>query len=754
MWYRAIFAAALLGLASTAAAPQGMHRLPNSWRLRPVGASVGVGTMPQGIALSPGGQRIAVLDAGAAPASLRILDSASLHVLRTVQLPDAFGTPIWLDGRTVAVAGGKSDAVLRIDLRSGQVDEIGALGRGSWCAAIALSPHRRRLAAVGDRNARVVVFDRHGRALWSASVGAHPSALAFLPDGALAVVSRAASAIDFFDRSGKHISHVATDAHPAAIAVAPSGDAFAVAASDAGRIDRYSTHAPYRRIARISVAPHYGIGNHFGSSPDALAFAPDGSIVVALAGENQLALVRGARVVARIPVGWYPDALALDGNELYVADAKGDGMHANPAFRPLERATYSQYVAILTAGDLRRISFAEFQRADARNSQAVDALIARPSKRPAATLLRVGGPIRHVIYIIKENRTYDQVLGDIKRANGDARLAWFGERVTPNQHAIARRFGILDNAYTDAQVSADGHNWTDAAFANDYVERFWPPNYGGRRALYDFQNGAGPVVPQGGYLWDDALRSGVSFRDYGEDTGVPKSTSPNYLAGNMSGLRGHFDPRYEGWNLHYSDLLREAEWAREFHRFVATHSLPQLEIVYLPNDHTEAARAGALTPKAYVAQNDLAVGRLVATLSRSPYWHSTAVFIVEDDAQNGPDHVSDQRSTFYIASPYARGGVISQRYDTASVLRSIELLLGMKPLSVYDASARPLDAAFTDKANFAPFNAVAPRSSLTARNPHHGIGVRRSAAMNFAIPDAVNPTIANDVLWDLYGGKR
>ena len=754
MWYRTILATACFGLACTAAAPPGVHRLPNSWHLLPVGASVGVGTMPQGIALSPGGTRIAVLDAGAAPASLHILNSASLRSLRVVKLPDAFGTPIWLDRRTLAIAGGKSDAILRIDLRSGKLATLGSLGSGSWCAAVALSPHRRRLAAIGDRSGRVVVFDIHGKTLWSAPVGAHPSALAFAPDGSLAVLSRASSTIDFFDRSGHRTMRRSTGAHPAAIAVAPSGNTFAVAASDAGAIDTYSTHAPYRRIAEISVAPHYGLGNHFGSSPDALVFAPDGSIVVALAGENQLALVRGGRVVARIPVGWYPDAVALAGNELYVADGKGDGMHANPNFRPLERATYAQYVAILTTGDLRRISFADFQRTDARNSRAVHALIPPPTKRSAEAILRVGGPIRHVIYIIKENRTYDQVLGDIKRANGDARLAWFGERVTPNQHAIARRFGILDNAYTDAQVSADGHNWTDAAFANDYVERFWPPNYGGRRSLYDFQNGASPVVPQGGYLWDDALRSGVSFRDYGEDTGVPKSTSPTYLAGNMAGLRGHFDPRYEGWNLNYSDLLREAEWEREFRSFVATHSLPQLEIVYLPNDHTEAARAGALTPKAYVAQNDLAVGRLIASLSHSPYWRSSAVFVVEDDAQNGPDHVSDQRSTFYVASPYARGGVDAQRYDTASVLRSIELILGMRPLSIYDASARPLDAAFTRRANFAPFNVVAPQSNIAARNPPRGIGVRRSAVMNFAIPDAVNPTVANDILWDLYGGKR
>jgi len=754
MWYRSIVVAALLGLVCAASAPFTLHRLPNSWRLRPVGTSVPVGTMPQGIALSPGGRRIAVLDAGAAPASLRVLDARTLGTLRIVKLTDGFGSPLWLDKNTVLIAGGKNDDIERVDLRTGGVTTLDALARESWCAGLALSPHHTRLAAIGDADGRVVTFDMRGKRLWSAQAGAHPSALAFEPNGTLVVASRQASTLRYFDRRGALVQTLRTDTHPAALAIAPDGRTLAVAASDAGRVDLFSTTTPAKELTRIVVAERFGVGNHFGSSPDALAFAGNHALLVALAGENQVALVRDARVVARIPVGWYPDALATHRAKVYVADAKGDGMHPNPAFRPLERSTYANYVAVLTAGDLRKLSFSAFKATDALDFRAVRSTILPLAHRRTANVLRANGPIRHVIYVIKENRTYDQVLGDIRRADGDPQLAWFGERVTPNQHAIARRFGILDNAYTDAQVSADGHNWTDAAFANDYVERFWPPNYGGRRHLYDFQNGVSPVVPQGGYLWDDARRAGISFRDYGEDTGVPRSTSPTYLAGNMPGLRGRFDRHYEGWNLRYSDLLREAEWSREFRAFVTHRDLPQLEIVYLPNDHTSAAKAGALTPKAYVAQNDLAVGRLVDTVSHSPYWKSTAIFIVEDDAQNGPDHISDQRSTFYIASPYARGGVVTQRYDTASVLRSIELILGLPPLSIYDATARPLDAAFTAKPNFAAFSALAPLTDLHARNPAHGLGSRRSAAMNFAVPDAVNPTVANEVLWDLYGVKR
>ncbi len=250
----------------------------------------------------------------------------------------------------------------------------------------------------------------------------------------------------------------------------------------------------------------------------------------------------------------------------------------------------------------------------------------------------------------------------------------FGGKITPNQHALSHRFGTFDNAYADAEVSAPGHNWTDAAFANDYVERFWPPNYGGRRDAYDFQDGHAPDVPHNGYLWDAAKRAGVTYRDYGEDIDFP-AKGPKIGINTFAGLAGHFDPAYVGWDLGTSDGARFEEWQREFARFVAGKNLPQLEIVYLPNDHTSGTRPGALTPQAYVATNDLAVGHLVEAVSHSPYWRSTAIVILEDDAQNGADHVSDQRSTFYIASAYARGGVQHAHYSTSSFVRTIETLL-------------------------------------------------------------------------------
>jgi hypothetical protein len=253
-------------------------------------------------------------------------------------------------------------------------------------------------------------------------------------------------------------------------------------------------------------------------------------------------------------------------------------------------------------------------------------------------------------------------------------------------------------------------------------------------------------VPHNGYLWDAAIRAHISFRDYGEDIDFPGHGIAIGI-NTFPGLRNAFDPRYIGWDLDYSDLSRYAEWKREFSAYVAAGNLPQLEIVYLPNDHTAGTAPRHLTPQAYVATNDLAVGKLVDTVSHSRYWKSTAIFILEDDAQNGPDHVSDQRSTFYIASPYARGGVQRGHYSTVSFVRTMELILGLQPLSIYDQTARPLyDAFSTHAANAAPFTALAPAIHLNETNKLTAYGAAISAKLDFSHPDAVNPALLNDII--------
>jgi YVTN family beta-propeller protein len=730
--------AALLGGAALAAAHSVI--LPNGWRLSPsAGPIAKTGPMPQGLALSPDGALLAVVESGVPKPELRILQTPGLREVKVVPLKGAFGNPVWVDNHLILVAGANTDAALHVDVRDGSIIAV-PVKKGSWPAAVAFDEHGG-FARANDGTSSVTVGGVQVR------VGDHPSDVVYSKDLKTLYASvRGDNMVAVIDASSKQMqTKIAVGLHPAALALSSDGTKLYVAESDddaVGVIDVKTN----KLIAQIHVGMGTSRADGFGASPNALAVHGN-DLFVSLGAENAVALVRNGHVVERIPAGWYPTGVAVgkDGT-LYVSDGKGEGMPANPQFNPLKDNSPG-YVGDITLGSIRAIPRSAYANASANTASVL--ADAAPDWTPApqdATILRANGPIEHVIYIIKENRTYDQVLGDVTGANGDASLTMFGARITPNQHEIARRFGVFDNAYTDAQVSANGHNWTDAGFANDYVERFWPPNYGGRRHAYDFQDGTAPDVPHNGYLWDAAARAHVTFRDYGEDIDFP-GRGVALGVNTFPGLRGKFDPAYIGWDLSYSDLSRYAEWLREFKRFVANGNLPQFEIVYLPNDHTSGTYPGAPTPFAYVATNDWALGKLVDTVSHSRYWKSTAIFVLEDDAQDGPDHVSDQRSTFYIASPYAVGGVQHGHYSTVSVVHSIELLLGLQPLSIYDETARPLYAAFaTHVVNGAPFDAMRPAIDLNARNAKTAYGAARSTALDFSHPDAADPRVLNDIL--------
>ena len=304
---------------------------------------------------------------------------------------------------------------------------------------------------------------------------------------------------------------------------------------------------------------------------------------------------------------------------------------------------------------------------------------------------KVGGdsPIKYVFYFIKENRTYDQVFGDVAEGNGDSSLVLFGEKVTPNLHKLVHDFVLLDNLYCDAEVSADGHNWLTAAYATDYVEKNWLNNYGGRGAAYEFEGGQPVATPEAGYIWDQCARHGVSFRDYGEFVeSDEKDTTKNVASEKI--LLSHYDKSYRGWDLDYSDVNRFEHWQKGFTGLVDSGGLPNFNIIRLPNDHTAGTSKGALTPQAMVAQNDYALGLFVGEISHSKIWNQSAIFVIEDDAQNGADHVDAHRTEALVIGPFVKRHFVDHTlYTTSSMLRTMERILGLPPMSQYDAVCNP-----------------------------------------------------------------
>ncbi|MDP9048704.1 MAG: alkaline phosphatase family protein, partial [Bacteroidota bacterium] len=355
-------------------------------------------------------------------------------------------------------------------------------------------------------------------------------------------------------------------------------------------------------------------------------------------------------------------------------------------------------------------------------------------------------PIKYVFYIIKENRTYDQVLGDMPHGNGDTSLCIFGNKVTPNEHAIASEFALLDNFYVDAEVSADGHNWSMAAYATDFIEKTWPTSYGDRGGNYDSEGERDAGNPRDGYIWDYCKRAGISYRSYGEFA--------EYDHVNIKSLKGHVCTKSPSFDLDIKDVTREAIWAHDFDSLLSIHKVPRFNSIRLSNDHTSGQKKGAISPISAVADNDQSVGMLLEHLSKSSIWKESVVFILEDDAQSGPDHVDAHRSPVFVAGPWVkRNAVIHSMYSTSGVLRTIELILGLPPMSQYDAAAVPLFECFTNKPDLAPYHTKAPQVNLEQRNIAVNQSSKVSQSFNLRKEDAVPDLVLNEVIWKSVKGE-
>ncbi|MDX6520474.1 MAG: hypothetical protein QOF08_1079 [Gaiellales bacterium] len=589
--------------------------------------------------------------------------------------------------------------------------------------------------------------------------------------------------------------------HPTAIVANPRSSELYVANASSDTISvingRNDTLA-----ATIDVAPVPGSPK--GSMPEGLSVSPDGTrLYVAEAGENAIAVVDLAarRMIGLIPTAWYPADVKVTGagHRLVVVNTNGFGTGPNRCgpFSPLlalgcgSGIQYlpgyfeNQYAGTMIRGSVQVIDLptgaaamsaklASWTR-QVRQNNHVDQ---RPAAKPAAL-----GAIKHVIYVIKENRTYDQVFGDLGKGNGDPALNLFGDESAPNHRELARRFVLLDNFYVDAEVSQDGHPWSTQATATDYVDKVWPFDYAWAYfRSYDSEYvplaqqflseplASDPTVPRTastatvGALWDDAYDHHVSFRDYGEGTpwDAPGNCTSGANASDLTRLQArfgeHVDPRFPGWNMDCSDhAVREPEWEREFRSYEKNGNLPGLSIVYLPNDHTQGTAAKLATPRSYMADNDLALGRLVDAVSHSKDWSSTAIFVLEDDAQDGPDHVDAHRSPALVISPFTQHAAVdSTHYDTAGMLATIEDLLGLSPMSIYDQRAIRMWPSF-GTANLLPYDAIMPSvipygDPGYPTNPANAPLAALSAQQDFSVPDGPDEHILNQAIWQSIRG--
>ncbi|HUX32403.1 MAG TPA: bifunctional YncE family protein/alkaline phosphatase family protein [Gemmatimonadaceae bacterium] len=771
-------------------------RLPTGVHLDPAGVQHPVWSFPLGMAVTPDSAHIALLVSGWLHQGVQIVDRATGHVTQTLEQPAAFvGIAFSPDGRTLYASGGNQDVVYRYDWRGDSATLRDSLvlapkarrasGR-RYPAGLAVSADGRQLFVAENMADSLAVVDvASGRVVHRYGTDAYPYDVVVAPNGTVYVSAWGGYTVSEFTPSGSGFSgrRIGVGRHPSAMVLNASGSRLFVASGSTDRVMVVNT-AEHRVMQTLLDSPPGGPGE--GSTPNAVALSPDGTrAYVAEADANAVAIfdlsARTADVAAatghdalagRVPTAWYPSVVGVLRDTLFVASAKGLGTHANldgaqpvpmPGHPPRGRNyTLGQLDGSVMLEPLARVQGAALAALTQRVVRANG--WDRPTGRTAPY-----PPFTHVVYIIKENRTYDQVFGDVATGDGDTSLVFFPRTVSPNHHALAERFGLFDRFFVNAEVSADGHNWSTAAYATDYLEKTVQSQYSDRGRPYEYEGavfGAGEQAhipkedanaPANGYLWDLAQRKGITFRNYGEfvvpgDVDKDDPMPPGYL-GDKPFLKEHTNPDYPGFNLKIRDQHRVDVWEKEFDRYVKTNSLPALEIVRLPNDHTSGAAAGAPTPQAAFADNDLALGRIVQTISRSPYWKNTVIFVLEDDAQNGPDHVDSHRSPMLVISAYNRPGTWHRWTNTTDVLRTIEEILGLQSMSQFDYYGRPLRDIWAATPDLRPYAALTPAVSLDAVNPSTGRGARESRGLDLAIEDMSNTDLFNHILWRQMKGE-
>jgi YVTN family beta-propeller protein len=774
--------------------PGGGFLLNSGWRLQPAGKQVALDTLPMSSALSPDGKYLLVLNGGYRPPSISVLDASTADVVSTTPVPDGWlGLAFAPNTNRVYVGGGSHAAVFEFTLAGGKLQpgrtfdapfEANRKTDQDFIGDVAFSPDGRLLYAASlYRNTVLVINPQSGMLIQKIKTGRRPYRILFHPDGKSFFVTHwADGSMGHYDAAtGSLLATVRLGAHPTDILWRAGGPAEAEEGEVTWTARLFVAAANTNNVYAVSVSPSKELNvvesinismtprQPLGMTPSALALSPDGKrMYVACSDGNVAAVVdvseARSRVLGFIPAGWYPTAVrALPSGTLVVLNGKGLRSYPNPRGpspvrhpEPVQQGVpNAQFVGRMQTGTASWIeSFTDDQLAQwtqqaFANSAYRDDKLDAPNRLPH---------IEHVIYIVKENRTYDQVLGDMKEGNGDPSLVLFGENISPNHHKLAREFVLLDNFYVNSDVSADGHNWSTAAIAPDYDQKMWPNKYGNRRKTADFAEQDPASLPPAGYLWTSAATAGISLRNFGYMVNNKPNAPPGseQVASIRDPVLAKVTNRFfRGFDLAFSDVERVKIFQSELAEYEKTGQMPRLIVMRLGNDHTNGTAAGKTAPTSSFADNDYALGLLVEAVSKSKFWTSTAIFVLEDDAQNGPDHVDSHRSPAFVISAFVKRHMVdSTMYNTTSMLRTMEYLLGMRPMTQFDAAARPIVAPFQNEPLAEAYTAEKPRVPLDQKNPPNAAGAAESQKMNFAEADEIDDDELNEILWRAIRGTE
>lgn len=754
--------------------------LPNGWGITAPGKSLPLGDLPLNIAVSPSKKLVAVTNNGVGLQTVQLFDAVNDVLLDSVVMGKAWlGLTFSSDEKFLYASGGNDNIIIRFSISKQKIVPYDTIVLGKpWpvkisVAGIQVDDRKQMLYAVTkEDNSLYVVSLTTKKIVQKNTLGGEGYTCLLSPDRkSLYVTCWGCDMVKIWDTERQGFSGVIpVGDNPNDMCITKNGQTLYAANANDNSVSVIDLKK--RAVTEILNSAMFP-GSPAGSTTNSVALSEDEkTLYIANADNNCLAVfdvsVQGASASKGfIPTGWYPSCVRVVKEKIFVSNGKGVTSMANPdGPQPYktpvvyqksgtDKPKAEQYIGSLFRGTLNIIKAPDekqmtvFSKVVFNNSPYTkerNYLSEGQAGNPVP--MRVGdvSPIKYVFYVIKENRTYDQVLGDMPEGNGDTSLVLFGEKISPNHHALAREFILLDNFYVNGEVSADGHNWSLGGYATDYLEKNWPTSYGGRGGSYDAEGTREIANNKNGFIWDYCKRYGVSYRTYGEFADDYKPNIPV--------LQDHYCTYFTSWDQRVRDTTRFYQWKRDFDSLLAKGALPKLNTIRFINDHTEGMSRGRPTPFAHVADNDLAIGLFVDYLSHSPIWKECAIFMVEDDAQNGPDHVDAHRSVALVAGGFVKRGFVDHTmYSTTSMLRTIELILGLPPMSQYDAAATPMWRCFSETPDHPSYDVKPINVDLNLKNGTDNQYSRLSETFDFSKEDRVNDNDFNKVIWVAVKGE-